>query len=142
MMRRDDWLDSQQMLLYSGVNFPMRKQAALWSFVALAVCFALVFPMMLHGYGTSSLLLPFAAFAFALAVYFGHIRSTWFSSLTWLLNGIVAAFCIFGVLLTGFSFMSQHPIRFAAFLVLLSSALLNSIILYPKSPRKSRERID
>jgi hypothetical protein len=114
----------------------MHKQAALWSCIALAVSFILVFPMILGGYAIFSLLLPVAASAFALAVYSGHVTSTWFSSLTWLLNAVVSAFCIFAVLLSGLSFMLHHPIRLAGFLVLLSSASVNSIVLYPKSPRK------
>jgi len=119
----------------------MRKQAALWSCIALAVSFAFVFPIALRGSGFASVLLPVGASAFALSIYTGHITSTWFSSLAWLLNGIVAALFGFMVVFSGLSFITQQPVRFAGFLVLLLSALLNSIVLYPKSPKSTRNTV-
>jgi hypothetical protein len=116
----------------------MRKQAVLWSCIALAISFAFVFPIALRGYAFASLLIPIAAFAFAVAIYASHITATWFSSVTWLLNGIVLAFFGFMVLFSGFSLATHQPLRFLGILVLLLSSLLNAIVLYPKSAKSVR----
>jgi hypothetical protein len=114
----------------------MRKYAALGTCVALPIAILFIFPMTIGENNTSliiSLLIPIAAFAFALAVYTGHITSPWFSSLAWLLNGIVAIFFTFGIIFDGATFAAQQPIRFAIVVVFALSAILNSLALYPRA---------
>lgn len=83
----------------------------------------------------SGLLLSVFAFAGAIAVYTGHLAGPWLKSFTWLFNGIlVVAFGLF-LIFDGRQFFTNEPFRFAIMVLLLAASLLNSIALYPKSPK-------
>jgi len=117
----------------------MRKLAALWSSIALLV--SLVFfvrgTLAPNHVGDGYLLFPILAFAGAVAIYTGHLSGPWFKSITWLLNGIITAAFGFELIFDGRQFFMSQPFRFAIVLLLLAASLLNSIALYPKSPKRS-----
>jgi len=115
----------------------MRKQASLLSLVTLVVVGAMSIKTLVqpHIIGPVFFLIPVAAFALAIAVYSGHLSGPWSSSIAWLLNGIMAMASGFTVIFDGWPMLSSQPLHLSVTALVLVSSLLNTIILYPRSPK-------
>src|ERR1700733_4859030 len=99
----------------------MRKQAALWTCIALAISVVFVVRTVLAGYHLSGiyLLVPILAYACALAIYTGFMSGPWFSSITWLLNGIMAMATGGEAAFNWHTLLRDQPFHFVVILLLL-----------------------
>ena len=123
----------------------MLRLAIILSIAALAISLVVLVPTMLSAKQFSVVLfslLPIAAFALAVAAYLRRLSNPWHLSFTWLFNGIVAMYLGFSLLFMGFFVSREHPtgVVIVVMVALFLPAFLNSILLYPTSPKRQIER--